>query len=183
MKYSILFSLYYHYYFIFIIYLYNFSSLCLKINDKYFFRFFYFLTNIYALNFGKWNINFLILSKLFLRYIDTYFTNRARLLVLALLYQVFPFISKWQYEIFSTFVCILYNILIKHDLHSKVLRIFTRILTIYNGNAVHLFLFSLVEKNLSIHPFIHSLLLELIYFYFFLFQRIASNGPFILNHH
>ena len=36
-----------------------------------------------------------------------------------MLYQVFPIFSKWNFEIFSTSFCILYNIISKHDYYLK----------------------------------------------------------------
>ena len=81
--------------------------------------------------------------------------NRARLLVLTLLYEVCPIVSKLQFEIFSAFFSILYNILSKHDQYPKHLNYLDKI-DIYNGNTERLFSFSLVKR---IHSFIRSLIL------------------------
>ena len=113
--------------------------------------FFYFLTKIYTWNFGKWNMSFLNLSILFLTFINVHFINREDLLVLALLYKVCSPVSKWQFEIFSTFF--VYCIYLANMISTlSTITIFAQILTIYNGNTVCLF--SIVKKN--IYSSIHS---------------------------
>ena len=106
---------FYHY---LLIHLYNFSILCFKINNhnKFIYlilSFLFFNQNFYL--FGKWNIDFSIFCRIFFTLIYAYFTKRARLLGLALLYKVWPIYQNDNLKSFKHFFFyVLYDILSKH---------------------------------------------------------------------